>query len=80
MEKRPRGSSPLRWIDCVEKDLNVLKVKNSKTIAKRVQFGEKEKTEKKRKKKKDIKIFHRKDRRIGVEDYWLKAVLSPAEM
>ncbi|GFT18528.1 putative endonuclease-reverse transcriptase [Trichonephila clavipes] len=25
---KPRGRPPLRWIDCVEKDLNILKVKN----------------------------------------------------
>ncbi|GFV00450.1 hypothetical protein TNCV_3644281 [Trichonephila clavipes] len=31
---RPRGILPLRWIDCVEKDLNILKVKNWKTVAK----------------------------------------------
>ncbi|GFX16157.1 hypothetical protein TNCV_4704131 [Trichonephila clavipes] len=31
---RPRGRSPLRWIDCVKKDLNILKVKNWKTVAK----------------------------------------------
>ncbi|GFX03262.1 hypothetical protein TNCV_3554901 [Trichonephila clavipes] len=31
MGKRSRGRSPLRWIDCVEKDLNILMVKNWKT-------------------------------------------------
>ncbi|GFT32594.1 endonuclease-reverse transcriptase [Trichonephila clavipes] len=34
MGNRPRGRPPLRWIDCVEKDLNILKVKNWKTVAK----------------------------------------------
>ncbi|GFT25953.1 hypothetical protein TNCV_2807911 [Trichonephila clavipes] len=29
MGNRPRGRPPLRWIDNVEKDLNILKVKNS---------------------------------------------------
>ncbi|GFW23710.1 hypothetical protein TNCV_2032531 [Trichonephila clavipes] len=28
------GRSPLRWIDYVEKDINILKVKNWKTVAK----------------------------------------------
>ncbi|GFS78504.1 hypothetical protein TNCV_3147571 [Trichonephila clavipes] len=31
---RPRGRLPLRWIGCVDKDLNILKVKNWKTVAK----------------------------------------------
>ncbi|GFW17251.1 hypothetical protein TNCV_1957221 [Trichonephila clavipes] len=30
----PRGRPPLRWIDCVENDLNILKIKNWKTVAK----------------------------------------------
>ncbi|GFY15266.1 hypothetical protein TNCV_1570771 [Trichonephila clavipes] len=34
MGNRPRGRTPARWIDCVEKDLNILKVKNLKTVAK----------------------------------------------
>ncbi|GFU19713.1 hypothetical protein TNCV_3960631 [Trichonephila clavipes] len=34
MELRPRGRLPLRWIDCVEKDLKILKVKNLKIVAK----------------------------------------------
>ncbi|GFT52267.1 hypothetical protein TNCV_9011 [Trichonephila clavipes] len=34
MGNRPRGRPTLRWIDCVEKDLNILKVKNWKTVAK----------------------------------------------
>ncbi|GFU70357.1 hypothetical protein TNCV_2916201 [Trichonephila clavipes] len=33
MGNGPRGRSPLRWIDCVEKDLDVLRVKNWKTVA-----------------------------------------------
>ncbi|GFX78265.1 hypothetical protein TNCV_5136121 [Trichonephila clavipes] len=31
---RPRADNPLGWIDCVEKDLNILKVKNWKTVSK----------------------------------------------
>ncbi|GFW89648.1 hypothetical protein TNCV_1025321 [Trichonephila clavipes] len=31
---RPRGRPPLRWIDCVENDLKILKIKNWKTVAK----------------------------------------------
>ncbi|GFW40295.1 putative endonuclease-reverse transcriptase [Trichonephila clavipes] len=34
MGNRPQGKPPLRWTDCVEKDLNILKVKSWKTIAK----------------------------------------------
>ncbi|GFX08320.1 uncharacterized protein TNCV_3268091 [Trichonephila clavipes] len=34
MKNRPRRRPPLRWIDCIEKDLNILKVKNWKTVAK----------------------------------------------
>ncbi|GFU75815.1 uncharacterized protein TNCV_1652751 [Trichonephila clavipes] len=34
MGNRPRGGPPLRWIDCVEKDLYVFKVKNWKTVSK----------------------------------------------
>ncbi|GFT09949.1 putative endonuclease-reverse transcriptase [Trichonephila clavipes] len=34
MGNKPRGKPPLRWIDCVEKDLNILMVKNWKTVAK----------------------------------------------
>ncbi|GFW79975.1 putative endonuclease-reverse transcriptase [Trichonephila clavipes] len=30
---RFRGRPPLTWIDCGEKDLNILKVKNGKTFA-----------------------------------------------
>ncbi|GFU77358.1 hypothetical protein TNCV_3174361 [Trichonephila clavipes] len=33
MGNRPRGRPPLRWIDSVEKDLNILKIKNWKTVA-----------------------------------------------
>ncbi|GFW01438.1 hypothetical protein TNCV_5030881 [Trichonephila clavipes] len=31
---RSRDRPPLRWIDCVDKDLNILKVKNWKTVDK----------------------------------------------
>ncbi|GFS89430.1 hypothetical protein TNCV_1809551 [Trichonephila clavipes] len=31
---KPRGQTPLRWIDCVENDLKVLKIKNWETIVK----------------------------------------------
>ncbi|GFV99475.1 uncharacterized transposon-derived protein F52C9.6 [Trichonephila clavipes] len=34
MGNRPRGRPPLRWIDCVKKDLNILKFKNWRTVAK----------------------------------------------
>ncbi|GFS82931.1 hypothetical protein TNCV_1568171 [Trichonephila clavipes] len=34
MGNRPRRRLPLRWIDCVEKDINILKVKNWKTVTK----------------------------------------------
>ncbi|GFV15811.1 hypothetical protein TNCV_987941 [Trichonephila clavipes] len=34
MGYRPRGRSSLRWSDCVEKDLKILKVKNWKIVAK----------------------------------------------
>ncbi|GFV82500.1 uncharacterized transposon-derived protein F52C9.6 [Trichonephila clavipes] len=34
MGNRSWDMPPLRWIDCVEKDLNILKVKNWKTVAK----------------------------------------------
>ncbi|GFU70208.1 hypothetical protein TNCV_5058001 [Trichonephila clavipes] len=34
MGNRPRGRPPLRWIDCVEKDLKILKVKYWQTVAK----------------------------------------------
>ncbi|GFW62687.1 hypothetical protein TNCV_2624501 [Trichonephila clavipes] len=34
MGNRPRGRPPLRWIDCFEKDVKILKVKNWKTVAK----------------------------------------------
>ncbi|GFW20306.1 hypothetical protein TNCV_3457441 [Trichonephila clavipes] len=34
LAKPMRNRHPLRWIDCVEKDLNILKVKNRKTVAK----------------------------------------------
>ncbi|GFV97404.1 uncharacterized transposon-derived protein F52C9.6 [Trichonephila clavipes] len=34
MGNRPRGRLPLRWIDCVKKDLSTLKAKNWKTVAK----------------------------------------------
>ncbi|GFY10879.1 putative endonuclease-reverse transcriptase [Trichonephila clavipes] len=34
MGNTPRGRPPLGWIDCVEKDLNILKVKNWKIVAK----------------------------------------------
>ncbi|GFT60648.1 hypothetical protein TNCV_3583701 [Trichonephila clavipes] len=34
MGSRPRGRPPLRWIDCDEKDLKILKVKNWKKVAK----------------------------------------------
>ncbi|GFX68551.1 hypothetical protein TNCV_1799641 [Trichonephila clavipes] len=34
MGNRPRGRPPLRWIDCVEKDLNIFKVKNWRTVTK----------------------------------------------
>ncbi|GFV53423.1 hypothetical protein TNCV_2205591 [Trichonephila clavipes] len=36
MGNRPRGrpTTPFKWIDCVEKDLNILKVKKWKTVAK----------------------------------------------
>ncbi|GFW05215.1 putative endonuclease-reverse transcriptase [Trichonephila clavipes] len=34
MGNRPWGRLPLRWIDCIEIDLNILKVKNWKTVAK----------------------------------------------
>ncbi|GFU03298.1 hypothetical protein TNCV_3338241 [Trichonephila clavipes] len=30
----PLGRPPFKWIDCVEKNLNILKVKNWKTVAK----------------------------------------------
>ncbi|GFV42930.1 putative endonuclease-reverse transcriptase [Trichonephila clavipes] len=32
MGNRPWGRPPLRWTDCVEKDLNILKVKNWKQL------------------------------------------------
>ncbi|GFX44520.1 hypothetical protein TNCV_4713461 [Trichonephila clavipes] len=31
---RPWGRPPLRWADCIKKELNILKVKNWKTVAK----------------------------------------------
>ncbi|GFX82322.1 hypothetical protein TNCV_973341 [Trichonephila clavipes] len=34
MGNRPGGRPPLRWIDCVEKDLKILKVKNWKRVEK----------------------------------------------
>ncbi|GFW51925.1 uncharacterized transposon-derived protein F52C9.6 [Trichonephila clavipes] len=34
MGNRPRDKPPLRWIDCFEKDLRILKVKNWKTSVK----------------------------------------------
>ncbi|GFV24514.1 hypothetical protein TNCV_813981 [Trichonephila clavipes] len=34
MGNRPRGRPPLRWIDCVEKDLKILKVEYWKKVAK----------------------------------------------
>ncbi|GFV12776.1 hypothetical protein TNCV_1367461 [Trichonephila clavipes] len=34
MGNRPQGKPSLRRIDCVEKDINILKVKNWKTVAK----------------------------------------------
>ncbi|GFX06956.1 hypothetical protein TNCV_1202711 [Trichonephila clavipes] len=34
MGNRPQGRPLLRWIDCVEKDLKILKVKNLKKVAK----------------------------------------------
>ncbi|GFV93164.1 hypothetical protein TNCV_573031 [Trichonephila clavipes] len=34
LRNRPRGRVLLRWIDCVEKDLSILKVKNWKTVDK----------------------------------------------
>ncbi|GFX03071.1 hypothetical protein TNCV_4288541 [Trichonephila clavipes] len=34
MENRPRGRLKFQWTDCVEKGLNILKVKNWKTAAK----------------------------------------------
>ncbi|GFY29569.1 uncharacterized transposon-derived protein F52C9.6 [Trichonephila clavipes] len=34
MGNKPRGRPTLKWIDCIEKDLNISKVKNWKTFAK----------------------------------------------
>ncbi|GFV28006.1 uncharacterized transposon-derived protein F52C9.6 [Trichonephila clavipes] len=34
MANRPRDRPMLRWIDCVKKDLNILKVENRKTVVK----------------------------------------------
>ncbi|GFU01639.1 hypothetical protein TNCV_1521801 [Trichonephila clavipes] len=34
MENRPRGRIPLRWIDCIEKDIKNLNVKNWKKVPK----------------------------------------------
>ncbi|GFS48228.1 uncharacterized protein TNCV_2296231 [Trichonephila clavipes] len=34
MGNRSRGRHPLRWINSIEKDLNILKVRNWKTVAK----------------------------------------------
>ncbi|GFW37604.1 hypothetical protein TNCV_4028001 [Trichonephila clavipes] len=34
MGNSPRADSPLRWIDCVEKDLKILRVKNWKKFLK----------------------------------------------
>ncbi|GFX38056.1 hypothetical protein TNCV_3836551 [Trichonephila clavipes] len=34
MENKPRSRLPLKCINCVEKDLNILKVKNWKTVSK----------------------------------------------
>ncbi|GFU57216.1 uncharacterized protein TNCV_3634081 [Trichonephila clavipes] len=34
MGNKPRGRPPLKWIDCVEKDLSILKVENWKTVVK----------------------------------------------
>ncbi|GFV77578.1 hypothetical protein TNCV_1071071 [Trichonephila clavipes] len=33
MGNRPRGKPSIRWIDCIEEDLDILKVKNWKTVA-----------------------------------------------
>ncbi|GFU33021.1 uncharacterized transposon-derived protein F52C9.6 [Trichonephila clavipes] len=33
MGNKPRGRPPLRWIDCVDKDLKILKIKNWKKVA-----------------------------------------------
>ncbi|GFV59816.1 hypothetical protein TNCV_4739441 [Trichonephila clavipes] len=34
MGNRPRGRLLLRWIDCVEKDLNILNIKTGKQLLK----------------------------------------------
>ncbi|GFX56898.1 hypothetical protein TNCV_3566701 [Trichonephila clavipes] len=34
MENRPSGRPPLRWIDCIKKDLKIIKVKSWKKFVK----------------------------------------------
>ncbi|GFU55413.1 hypothetical protein TNCV_2550021 [Trichonephila clavipes] len=34
MGKRPRSRPPFRWVECVERDLKIVKIKNWKTVAK----------------------------------------------